>query len=175
MFIWCNDIEFFIIYRLISIAVLKFIIYLSKTWWNLFSLRFGKSFFGVIFAVLKQSNIFYKMKKIILFSAFFFSTFLFSQSEYGSISQLPDYEILKRKWSLKMLLPKQIPHLNFPEGWKISKGSLQKNGYYQCKIQKYWHKSVFHCWKNGYVRFVTATGSDKNIRMRQNWPWEDYL
>lgn len=102
------------------------------------------------------------MKKIILFSAFFFSTFLFSQSEYGSVSQLPDYEILKKKIKLEDVVTKADTAPEFPGGMENFKRQFaEKMDIINVKSKNIDTRVYFIVEKNGYVRFVTATGSDK--------------
>lgn len=102
------------------------------------------------------------MKKIILFSALFFSTFLFSQTEYSSVSQLPDYEVLEKKMKLDDVVTKADTAPEFPGGMESFKRQFaEKMDIINVKSKSIDTMVYFIVEKNGYVRFVAATGSDK--------------
>ena len=101
------------------------------------------------------------MKKIILFLGLFLSVSVFAQ-EFSSISQLPDYAVLKTKMKLDDVVTKADTAPEFPGGMDTFKRKFAESmDVIDVKSSKINTRVYFIIEKTGYVRYVTATGDDK--------------
>lgn len=102
------------------------------------------------------------MKKIIFFLGLFFSISLFAQTQYSSVTQLPDYAILKTKMKLDDVVTKADTPAEFPGGMEVFKRQFaEKMDVIDVKSKKINTRVYFIIEKTGYVRYVTATGDDE--------------
>lgn len=102
------------------------------------------------------------MKKIIFFLGLFFSISLFAQTQYSSVTQLPDYAILKTKMKLDDVVTKADTPAEFPGGMDVFKRQFaEKMDVIDVKSKKINTRVYFIIEKTGYVRYVTATGDDE--------------
>ncbi|MGE4512985.1 MAG: energy transducer TonB [Chryseobacterium sp.] len=102
------------------------------------------------------------MKKLILFSSLFVGTFLFSQTDYSSVSQLPDYAILKKRMKLDDVVTKADTPAEFPGGMdNFRRQFADKMDIIDVKSKSIDTRVYFIVEKTGYIRSVAATGSDK--------------
>jgi len=101
------------------------------------------------------------MKNIIFFSALFFNIFLFGQN--SDHSAIPDFETIKTKMSLKDVVTKADTQPEFPGGLKLFKRKYFENiETLDVKIkEKVDTRLYFIVEKSGYVRNITAIGSNK--------------
>ncbi|MDR6404955.1 MULTISPECIES: energy transducer TonB [Chryseobacterium] len=101
------------------------------------------------------------MKKIILFLGLFLSVSVFAQ-EFSSVSQLPDYAVLKAKMKLDDVVTKADTAPEFPGGMDTFKRKFAESmDVIDVKSSKINTRVYFIIEKTGYVRYVTATGDDK--------------
>ena len=101
------------------------------------------------------------MKKIILFLGLFLSVSVFAQ-EFSSVSQLPDYAVLKTKMKLDDVVTKADTAPEFPGGMDTFKRKFAESmDVIDVKSSKINTRVYFIIEKTGYVRYVTATGDDK--------------
>jgi hypothetical protein len=101
------------------------------------------------------------MKKIILFLGLFLSVSVFAQ-EFSSVSQLPDYAVLKTKMKLDDVVAKADTAPEFPGGMDTFKRKFAESmDVIDVKSSKINTRVYFIIEKTGYVRYVTATGDDK--------------
>lgn len=101
------------------------------------------------------------MEKIILFLGVFLSLFTFGQ-EFSNVSQLPDYAVLKTKMKLEDAVTKADTAPEFPGGMDVFKRKFAESmDVIDVKSNKIDTRVYFIIEKTGYVRYVTATGSDK--------------
>ncbi len=104
----------------------------------------------------------YRMKKVLLFSVLLSSCLMFAQADYGSVSQLPDYNVLKKKMKLDDVVTKADTPAEFPGGMEnFRRQFAEKMEIIDVKSNSIDTRVYFIVEKTGYVRFVTATGSDK--------------
>jgi hypothetical protein len=101
------------------------------------------------------------MKKILFFLGLFFSISLFAQTEFNSVSELPDYAVLKTKMKLDDVVTKADTPAEFPGGMEVFKKKFAESmDVIDVKTKKINTRVYFIVEKTGYVRFVTATGND---------------
>ncbi|ALR32053.1 hypothetical protein ATE47_16685 [Chryseobacterium sp. IHB B 17019] len=101
------------------------------------------------------------MKKIILFLGLFLSVSVFAQ-EFSSVTQLPDYAVLKTKMKLDDVVTKADTAPEFPGGMDTFKRKFAESmDVIDVKSSKINTRVYFIIEKTGYVRYVTATGDDK--------------
>jgi hypothetical protein len=101
------------------------------------------------------------MKKIIFFLSLFFSISLFAQTQYNSVTELPDYAILKTRMKLDDVVTKADTPAEFPGGIEAFKRQFsEKMDVIDVKSKKINTRVYFIVEKTGYVRYVTATGDD---------------
>lgn len=107
------------------------------------------------------------MKKAIFLLSLLFATFLYSQNSENilpaNISSIPDYAIVKTKMNLKDAVTKADTIPEFPGGIKVFKRKyFESIETLEVKIkEKVDTRLYFIVEKNGYVRNVTAVGSNK--------------
>ncbi len=117
---------------------------------------------GFIFAVLKIF-IFVAMKKFLFFVSLFINISLLAQTQYNTVRELPDYTVLKTKMKLDDAVIKADTPAEFPGGMKnFKKEFADKMDVIDVKSKKIDTRVYFIVEKTGYVRYVTALGSDKN-------------
>lgn len=101
------------------------------------------------------------MKKIIFFLGLFFSLSLAAQTQYNSVTELPDYAVLKTKMKLDDVVTKADTPAEFPGGMENFKRQFaEKMDVIDVKSKKINTRVYFIIEKTGYVRYVTATGDD---------------
>lgn len=101
------------------------------------------------------------MKKIMLFLGLFLSVSVFAQ-EFSSVTELPDYAVLKTKMKLDDAVTKADVPAEFPGGMETFKRKFAESmDVIDVKSTKIDTRVYFIVEKTGYVRYVTATGSDK--------------
>jgi hypothetical protein len=102
------------------------------------------------------------MKKILFLLTLFFSLSAFSQ-EFNDVTELPDYELLKTKLKLDdSVFTKADTPAEFPDGMATFKRKFSESmDIIDVKSNKINTRVYFVVEKNGYVRYVTATGDDK--------------
>ncbi|SIQ12352.1 hypothetical protein SAMN05880574_10632 [Chryseobacterium sp. RU37D] len=101
------------------------------------------------------------MKRIFIFLGIFFSSLIWAQ-EFNSVTELPDYAILKTKMKLDDVVTKADTQAEFPGGMDVFKRKFAESmDVIDVKSDKIDTRVYFIVEKTGYVRSVTATGSDK--------------
>jgi len=108
------------------------------------------------------------MKRILFFLLFSFSSAVFSQAkegyvpEFSSVTQIPDYGILKNSMKLNGVVTKADTLPEFPGGTETFKRQFsEKMDVIDVKSDQINTRVYFIVEKNGYVRFVAATGDNK--------------
>ncbi|MFC3159906.1 hypothetical protein SAMN05443633_11475 [Chryseobacterium arachidis] len=102
------------------------------------------------------------MKKTALLLGLIFSITLWAQSEFSSVTELPDYNLLKTKMKLSDVFTKADTPAEFPGGSETFKKRFAESmDVIDVKTNKIDTRVYFIVEKTGYVRFVTATGNDK--------------
>ncbi|KQM62928.1 energy transducer TonB [Chryseobacterium sp. Leaf201] len=101
------------------------------------------------------------MKKILFFLALYFSVSIAAQ-EYASVSQLPDYAVLKTKMKLDDAVTKADTPAEFPGGMETFKKQFaEKMDVIDVKSKQINTRIYFIVEKTGYVRYVTAVSNNK--------------
>ncbi|MDQ0592316.1 hypothetical protein QFZ37_000685 [Chryseobacterium ginsenosidimutans] len=102
------------------------------------------------------------MKKVIFFLSLFLSIYLSAQTEFNSVTELPDYAVLKTKMKLDDAVTKADTPAEFPGGMETFKRKFAESmDVIDVKTNKINTRVYFIVEKTGYVRYVTATGNDK--------------
>ncbi|MCW3160634.1 energy transducer TonB [Chryseobacterium oryctis] len=108
------------------------------------------------------------MKKAILFLMLSFGFMTFAQKsetytpEFSSVTNVPNYGIIKAKMKLDDVVTKADTAPEFPGGTETFKRQFaEKMDVIDVKSNKINTRVYFIVEKNGYVRYVTATGDDK--------------
>lgn len=100
------------------------------------------------------------MKKFLFFVSLFLSISYFAQ-QYNSVRELPDYTVLKTKMKLDDAVTKADTPAEFPGGVETFKKEFaDKMDVIDVKSKKIDTRVYFIVEKTGYVRYVTALGSD---------------
>lgn len=100
------------------------------------------------------------MKKFLFFVSLFLSISYFAQ-QYNSVRELPDYAVLKTKMKLDDAVTKADTPAEFPGGVETFKKEFaDKMDVIDVKSKKIDTRVYFIVEKTGYVRYVTAVGSD---------------
>lgn len=102
------------------------------------------------------------MKKILFFLSLILSLTTFAQ-EFNSVSEIPDYEVLKAKMKLdEEVFTKADTPAEFPGGVDTFKRKFAESmDIIDVKSNKINTRVYFVVEKTGYVRYVNATGTDK--------------
>jgi hypothetical protein len=124
-----------------------------------------KTLQAVLYIIIKYKCLTYfnfaDMKKILFFLALYFSISVAAQ-EYGSVSQLPDYAVLKTKMKLGDVVTKADTPAEFPGGKEAFKKQFsEKMDIIDVKSGQINTRVYFIVEKTGYVRFVTAISDNK--------------
>ncbi|WP_048509308.1 energy transducer TonB [Chryseobacterium sp. FH2] len=108
------------------------------------------------------------MRKLIPCLVVLFSIITFAQNtntytpEFSSVTGIPDYGILKTRMKLEDVVTKADVSPEFPGGEAAFKRQFaEKMDVIDVKTNKINTRIYFIVEKNGYVRFVTATGDNK--------------
>lgn len=100
------------------------------------------------------------MKKFLFIVNLFVSISFFAQ-QYGSVRELPDYAVLKTKMKLDDAVTKADTPAEFPGGMEnFKKEFADKMDVIDVKSRKIDTRVYLIVEKTGYVRYVTALGSD---------------
>lgn len=102
------------------------------------------------------------MKKLLIFVLLILSISFFAQAQqYTSVKELPDYGVLKTKMKLDDAVTKADTPAEFPGGMEnFKKEFADKMDVIDVKSKKIDTRVYFIVEKTGYVRYVTALGSD---------------
>ncbi|WP_326981470.1 hypothetical protein VUJ46_14600 [Chryseobacterium sp. MYb264] len=108
------------------------------------------------------------MKKVLIFLVLQFSILAFTQTaetyipEFSSVKNIPDYGILRTKMKLSDVVTKAEISPEFPGGTEAFKRQFaEKMDVIDVKSDQINTRVYFIVEKNGYVRFVAATGDNK--------------
>lgn len=100
------------------------------------------------------------MKKFLFIVSLFISISFFAQ-QYSSVRELPDYAVLKTKMKLDDAVTKADTPAEFPGGMEnFKKEFADKMDVIDVKSRKIDTRVYLIVEKTGYVRYVTALGSD---------------
>lgn len=84
------------------------------------------------------------------------------EAEFSNVSEIPDYAILKAKMKLEDAVTKADTAPEYPGGMAVFKRTFaEKMDVIDVKTNKINTRVYFVVEKNGYVRYVAATGDDK--------------
>ncbi|WP_027386835.1 energy transducer TonB [Chryseobacterium gregarium] len=101
------------------------------------------------------------MKKTVIFLTLYFSISIAAQ-DYSSVSQLPDYAVLKTKMKLSDVVTKADTPAEFPGGMEnFKKQFAEKMDVIDVKSKQINTRVYFIVEKTGYVRYVTAVSDNK--------------
>lgn len=101
------------------------------------------------------------MKKAVIFLALYFSISIAAQ-DYSSVSQLPDYTVLKTKMKLSDVVTKADTPAEFPGGMEnFKKQFAEKMDVIDVKSKQINTRVYFIVEKTGYIRYVTAVSDNK--------------
>lgn len=101
------------------------------------------------------------MKKTLIFLALYFSISIAAQ-DYSSVSQLPDYAVLKTKMKLSDVFTKTDTPAEFPGGMEnFKKQFAEKMDVIDVKSRQINTRVYFIVEKTGYIRYVTAISDNK--------------
>lgn len=108
------------------------------------------------------------MRNLTFFLVVLFSVPLFSQNtntytpEFSSVTSIPDYGIVRTRMKLNDVVTQADTPPEFPGGEETFKRQFaEKMDVIDVKTNKINTRVYFIVEKNGYVRFVTATGDNK--------------
>ncbi|GEM_PF-593415 len=123
---------------------------------------------GAFFAFTIHSSNPFTMKKALLSLMLFFGIIAFSQAkkdyipEFSNVKNIPDYGILRTRMKLNDVVTTANTLPEFPGGTDTFKRQFaEKMDVIDVKSDQINTRVYFIVEKNGYVRFVTATGDDK--------------